>query len=467
MVEKLGIPTVSIIGSGFVKQAQVVIKGLGVPLAVGVYPGAPMVDGDAELAAKVEKNLAPELVAGLTRDLARPAAPARADSEPARGQIVFSGNFDEVQDYFHEQLWSDGLPVVPPTRERVHAFLEYTDRSADDVFLIAPPEGREASIYSIAVNGVMAGCRPEYMPVLIAIVEAMCDPNFRLEDAGSTPSIEPLIIVSGPIIQDLDLNAGQGVMKIGRQANSSIGRFLRLYLRNICGYRIPPGDGDKGSIGFTFNVALAENEPWARDIGWPTFGEEMGFAKADSVVSIQSVVSFTSPTYTSGADAESHARMFVEAMGPAFRHWCYSGVKRGLWNPLFVIGPSIAKTIASQWTKDQLRDYLWRNMTMPADKMEYMAMQAGAETMDFHELVKEGLIPADYIASDDPKREVRMIVKPEHIGIVVAGDPGRNQSRGYMSNHIQAPRTSRRIDLPARWPQIMAGVAGISKARGR
>jgi hypothetical protein len=69
-------------------------------------------------------------------------------------------------------------------------------------------------------------------------------------------------------------------------------------------------------------------------------------------------------------------------------------VKRGIWNPLFVIGPSMAKTIASQWSKDQLRDYPWRNMTMPADKMEYMAMQAGAETMDFHELVKEGLIPA-------------------------------------------------------------------------
>ena len=95
----------------------------------------------------------------------------------------------------------------------------------------------------------MAGCRPEYMPVLVAAVEAMCDPRFRIEDAGSTPGWEPLVIVSGPIIKELDLHSGQGVMRVGRQANTSIGRFVRLYLRNVCGYRIPPGAGDKGSIG--------------------------------------------------------------------------------------------------------------------------------------------------------------------------------------------------------------------------
>jgi hypothetical protein len=465
VAESIGIPSVTMLGSGFLKQAELILRGMGKAMPIAAYPGVPMVDSEETFRKKVEEQMLPAIIEGLARDKLKPLAPRVVEPEP--GSVVFEGTLDEVEQHFHDKLWSDGLPVIPPTRERVDAFLACTDRRADEVIAVLPQESRAADILSIAVNGVMAGCRPEYMPLLIAVVELMADPQFRVEDAGSTPSIEPLIIVSGPIIGDLDLNSGQGVMKIGRQANSSIGRFLRLYLRNICGYRIPPGDGDKGSIGFTFNVALAENEDWARDIGWPTFGEEMGFAKEDSVVSIQSVVSFTSPTYTSGADAESHARMFVEAMGPTFRHWCYSGVKRGIWNPLFVIGPSIAKTIASQWTKDQLRDYLWRNMTMPAEKMEYMAMQAGAETMDFRQLVKEGLIPADYIASDDPQREVRMIVKPEHIGIVVAGDPGRNQSRGYMSNHIQAPRTSRRIDLPARWPQIMAGVTGTTRSGRR
>ncbi len=182
-----------------------------------------------------------------------------------------SGTFDEIQEHFHRQLWTDGLPIVPPTRERVDAFLEFTDRKPDDVMRVLPQEGREGSILSIAVTGVMAGCRPEYMPVLIAIIEAMCDPNYRVEDSGSTPGWEPVVIVSGPIVKELDFNSGQGMMRFGRQANTSIGRFVRMYLRNICGFRIPPGAGDKGSIGQSFLVAMAEDEDSAREIGWPTY----------------------------------------------------------------------------------------------------------------------------------------------------------------------------------------------------
>src|SRR3990172_11098646 len=115
------------------------------------------------------------------------------------------------------------------------------------------------------------------MGLLVAMVEAIYDPAFRIEGAGATPAWESLVIVSGPVIGELDFNFDQGAMKVGRQANSSVGRFVRLYFRNICGYRIPPGAGDKGSIGYTFNVALAEDEDWVRKIGWPTFGEDLGY----------------------------------------------------------------------------------------------------------------------------------------------------------------------------------------------
>src|SRR6187402_776158 len=169
MVAKLGIPTASIIGSGLLKQAEVVTKGLGVPLAIGVYPGPPMVDSEEVLARKVEESLAPDLLRGLTGDA--PNA-AYSEAEPAPGQVVFSGSFDEVQEHFYRKLWTDGLPVVPPTRERVDAFFAYTDRRPEEVIRAVPQEGREASLYGIAVTGVMAGCRPEYMPVLIATVEA-------------------------------------------------------------------------------------------------------------------------------------------------------------------------------------------------------------------------------------------------------------------------------------------------------
>ena len=151
IVEKMGVPTASIIGSGFLKQAEVILKGIGVPLAIGVYPGAPMVDSEAELMRKVEESLAPGLLKGITGD-----APVEGDTsvEPQAGAVVFSGSYDDVQEYFYRNLWTDGLPVTPPTRERVDAFLAFTERKADEVLRVIPQEGREASILSIAVNGV-------------------------------------------------------------------------------------------------------------------------------------------------------------------------------------------------------------------------------------------------------------------------------------------------------------------------
>ncbi len=459
--EKIGIPSVSIIGSAFMKQAAVVSRGLGIPFALAEYPGAPMVDSDAVLRAKVDNELLPAIIKGLTSDAGLGIAPA--GSEPAPGSVVFTGTLDEVQEHFHQQLWSDGLPVIPPTRQRVDAFLAFTDRRAGEVIRALPQEGREASILSVAVNGVMAGCRPEYMPLLVAIVEAISDPEFRIESAGATPAWEALVVVGGPIIKALDFNFGQGAMKVGRQANTSIGRFVRLYFRNICGYRIQPGTGDKGSIGFTFNVALAEDEDAAREIGWPTFAEDAGFKAGENVVTVQSVVTFSPPTYSKGDTAIEHVRQFADVFTRAFSYGAHSGVKHGYWHPLIVIGPSIAKVIASEWGKDQVRRYLWENMTMPASLMRHFCAQTAGQNMDFTKLVAEGTLPSHYVASDDPDRMIPIIVKPEHIGLVVAGDPGRNQSRGYMSNNAQGTRTSRRVELPRNWAQLLKHARG---ARG-
>jgi len=448
IVEKLGIPTASIIGSGFLKQAEVVTKGLGVPLAIGVYPGAPMVDSEAELKRKVEEVLAPGLLKSLTAD-----APTAADAkaEPVPGQVVFSGTFDEVQEHFYRRLWTDGLPIVPPTRERVDAFFTYTDRKPEEVIRMVPQEGREASLYSIAVTGVMAGCRPEYMPVLIAAIEAMCDPEFRIEDCGSTPGWEPVVIVNGPIAKQLDFNYGQGMMRVGRQANSSIGRFVRMFLRNICGYRIPPGAGDKGSIGQTFLMAMAEDEDSAREIGWPTFAQDRGFAPGENVVTVHSVVAITSPIYSGGDRAVDHVQQWAEVMGHSFTYWAHTGFKTGLWNPLIVAGPSIAKVIAAEWSKDQVRRYLYDHVKVTAERATHYARMTSTPTFSLEQLVQDGILPAAYAASSDPQRLINVIIKPEMIGILVAGDPGRNQSRAYMGNHIQGPPSSRRVELPRDW----------------
>ena len=452
VVERMGVPTASIIGSGFLKQAEVIVKGLGVPLGIGVYPGAPMLDSDAELKRKVEEVLAPGLLKALIGD-----EPVEADSsiEPEPGTVVFSGDYDAVQEHFYKNLWTDGLPVTPPTRERVDAFLKFSDRQAEDVLRVIPQEGREASILSIAVNGVMAGCRPEYMPVLIAIVDALCDPRYRVEDSGSTPGWEPVVIVNGPIVKELDFNYGQGVMRVGRQANTSIGRFVRMYLRNICGFRIPPGAGDKGSIGQTFLVAMAEDEDSATAIGWPTYGEDRGFKKGENVVTVHSVVAITSPMYSGGDDAKTHVQQWTDIIGGSFTYWAHTGFKTGLWSPLIIAGPSIAGVIAKEWTKDQVRQYLYDNMKVTAAKATHYAQMTSTPTFNFESLVEQGILPPSYTESKDPQRLVNVLIKPEMVEILIAGDPGRTQSRAYMSNHVQGPPTSRKVDLPKNWAQLI------------
>ena len=122
-----------------------------------------------------------------------------AAGEPGDRDIVFTGTFEEVNEYFLRNQWSDGLPVVPPTMEKIEEFLKFTDRSPDEVLGIMHPSLAAATVWNVAVNGVMAGCRPEYMPVLLAIAEVMADPEYGFKHGGSTPGWEALIIVNGPI----------------------------------------------------------------------------------------------------------------------------------------------------------------------------------------------------------------------------------------------------------------------------
>jgi hypothetical protein len=443
IAERAGVPSVSIVTTPFMQQAAVVSKGVGLPsLPIAEYPGVPMTDGSDAVARKVEALL-PQIVAGLAgaREVALSAV-----VEPRPRDVVHRGTLDEIQEHFHRNLWGDGLPIIPPTLSRVESFLKHTRRAPEEVIGRLLPENRAATVWSIAVNGVMAGCRPEYMPLLVAIVEAIAEPVFRVEDAGSTPGWEPLVIVSGPIAKHLDFNYGQGVMRVGRQANTSVGRFLRLYLRNVAGLRIPPGAGDKGSIAGSFHVALAEDEDAAAALGWPTFGADQGFARDDSVVTVQSVVSVSPPIYSAGTRALDHARILADVFGGACAYWSSIGMKYARWEPLLVLGPSIARVIADDgWSKDDLRRYLHEHVTITARQAETYALQVGATSYTLEAHVKAGVLPAAYATSSDPERTVPVFVQPEKIGILVAGDPGRNQSKGYVNNHIQGGRVSKKV----------------------
>jgi hypothetical protein len=455
-IERAGFPTVSIVSTGFLKQAEVVARGLGIPdLKIAHYPGTPMVDSREELRAKVEKHLVPDIVSAFTAS-AHTARHKEDEREPAVRDIVFRGTLEEINDGFYDAGWTDGLPVFPPTIRHIERFLRFTDRAPDDVIGICPPDNREATIWNIAVTGVMAGCRPEYMPVLIAIVEAVTDPEFRMQDAGSTPGWEPLVTVNGPIADELDFNSGASVMRIGRRANSTVGRFLRLLLRNMAGFRFAPHAGDKGSIAQNFLVALAENEMACREMGWQPYSVDRGYSAGENIVTVQSVVGVSAPIYTGSDDPLEHARVLAEVIGHSCGYWSPVAMAFSRNNPLIVMGPSIARVFADHgWSKADIRNYLHEHVTIAADDAERWAYYIGLTGFSLQDHVAKGLLPPEYCASDDPKRRIRVFWHPESIGIVVAGDAGRNQSKCYCSNHTQGPPVSRRVNLPRAWNALL------------
>ncbi len=424
-------------------------------LRIAHYPGTPMVDSSEELRRKVESDLLPQIVAGFTSKLVvrqmHDSAP-----EPAPRDIVHRGTLEEINDHFYSEMWSDGLPIFPPTIAHIERFLCFTDRAPDEVIGVCPPDNREATVWNIAATGVMAGCRPEYMPLLLAVVDVITDPEFRMQDAGSTPGWEPLITISGPLATQLDFNSGASVMRIGRRANSSLGRFLRLILRNMAGFRFAPGAGDKGSIAQNFFVALAENEEACSEIGWPPYSVDRGFEAGDNVVTVQSVVSVSPPLYTGSDDPMEHARVLAEVIGQSCGYWSPVAMTYARNDPLIVMGPSIAKVFATHdWSKADIRQYLYDNTWIAADDAERYAYYIGLTGFSLRSHVAKGLLPAEYHASDDPKRRVRMFLNPESIGIVIAGDPDRNQSKCYCSNHTQGPPISRIVALPRVWHSLM------------
>ena len=266
---------------------------------------------------------------------------------------------DEFEVWFDKGV-TDGLPVVPPTRERVERMLRGTRRAREELLGEMPPNYGRATVEKVAINAVMAGCRPEYLPVVIAAVEAACDPAFNLHGvATSTHFSAPLIVVNGSIRGRIGLNASFGVFGPGYRANATIGRTLRLTMINLGGVR--PGEISMSTFGHPgrYTYCIAEHEEVSP---WPPYHVERGFAAEQSVVTL-----FAGEGPHGISDHASRtARALAGSIG-----WSMAG----LWNvkhfPLYshtmlVVGPEHARTFADDgWSKHDLKRYLFENIRRP------------------------------------------------------------------------------------------------------
>jgi hypothetical protein len=471
VVEKAGVRSVALTATGFDLQAKTIARAEGLKsCTLAVYPGVIMTDGPDVFRAKIHGTILPAVLEGLTGvgdDTAQVAVPPDVVSpdvvppdvevDPAElsyapTDVVYRGDLDEIQDFFEQRLWGDGLPIVPPSPDKVRRFVDASGREGDEVIGVLLPAHREATVWSIAANAVMAGCRPEYMPVLVAIVECLADPDFRTCDAGSTPGWEPLVVLSGPVVQRLNFNFGAGAARIGRRANSTVGRFTRLYLRNVAGLMIPPGATDQAAFGYNFHVALAENEAALNEMGWPTLREDEGFPASVSTVSVQSVVTISAAMYSAGSTAPQHlntiAPMFCNAIGPGS---CYGQYYHGELYTLLAMCPGVAAAIAQDgWSKDDVRAYLGKKMRINAAIVnDRAAGSSGAHgfRVEMTEMGRRVLAGQGIDPETTRSEDIAMpaLVDIDRMAITVAGNPSRNQTRGFVGNHVQGVRTTRAI----------------------
>ena len=304
--EALGIPSVMIAAPGFVKQAKSAAASAGLSsLRVAEYPGAFASHTRAELLENTRKVLWPQVKAGLlgekreTRNVGGTDSRLASNVSRPENQPLLTGTFAEVQRIFLDSGWTDGLPIIPPTEAAVAEFLKFTDLPSDYSLGAIPPAQREVTVRHVAANGVMAGCPPEFMPLLLAFVEAMKVGDFR-RPLSSTHAWTPYCWLNGPVARQLGFDCGQG--EINEPKNAVLGRFLNLAMLNLGGYRVK--ENRMGTFGYLMPWCLVEDEVAALKVGWKPWHMQQGYFINDSTFTAGSAINWGNNLVPATSDGE-------------------------------------------------------------------------------------------------------------------------------------------------------------------
>jgi hypothetical protein len=456
--EVLGIPSVMIAAPGFVNQARNAAAAAGLSdLRVAEYPGAFASHTREELLANTRDILWPQVRAALLEAAPSPAAP------PARasGDALVTGTAEEIRRIFLDSGWTDGLPVVPPTVEAVAEFLRFTDLPPEHPLGAIPPAQREVTVRHVAVNGVMAGCPPEFMPLLLAFVEAMKDGGFR-RTLASTHAWTPYCWLNGPVARQLGFDCGQG--EISEAKNAVLGRFLNLAMLNLGGYRVK--ENRMGTFGYLMPWCLAEDEAAAIAAGWRPWHVQRGFAPGDSTLTAASAINWGNnlvPATADGArikdmmawDAVEKSQMAVASGMPCTYR-------------VFLVTPGVARDLARTYpSKDALARALeetariplaqrafanyWGNPGSAFDPAKYPLRQHERRIAS-QEGAGETPTPPWLAWTGAERMETVPAMEPGKSAILVTGDPSRNKALCVPGGGFATVK----IELPEDWDALMA-----------
>lgn len=422
--EYMGIPSVLIAGPGFADQARYTALNNGCPvMRVAQYPGAIASHSEQELLDNIRNVVWPQIVRGLTDPVTQEELERNASHE--RGGLrddVFAGSLQQVNDYFLEMNWSDGLPIIPPTFEKVEEFLKYTPYKFDETVAVLPIAHRNTTAWHVAVNGVMAGCKPQFMPLLVAMTKALGDPSFR-RTLASTHGWSPYCWINGPIAKELGLDCGQG--QINEAVNVALGRFMNLALMNLCGYYVK--QDRMGTFGYLMPWVLVEDEDACRRVGWEPYHVRQGFDFQESTVTVCSALMWGNNMAPSTTDA--HKVMELMAMDIAQRGQFALGSGKQFTPRTILITEPVAKILASEYkSPKELENALIADSRRPLQERafaNYYANPGGNKDGGKHNLKQYTAHLARTEGADAGNTVATMA--PGMTAFIITGDAARNK----------------------------------------
>lgn len=302
--------------------------------------------------------------------------------------LEFADSLAAIED-FDRRGWTDGLPIVPPTVERVAEFLDAASREGDETIAVVPTRHRRITAEKVAINSVMAGCRAEYLRVVLAILEAMATAEFNFHGSiTSTGGSAQLVIVNGPIRHAIGLNSGVNLFGPGNRANATIGRAIRLVLINVCG--AVPGVLDQSTHGHAgkYSMVIAEDEEGSP---WPPLAVDLGIEEGSNAVTVfaaEAPHNIQDHFSSTGADLLNAIAMEMASPGS------FSSGQSAV-----VIAPEHRRLLSRDgWNRAAIQEYLYEHATRTTAELRRAGKIGGEQsTEDEHELHRRGKSPSDIL----------------------------------------------------------------------
>ena len=460
--EYIGIPSVMIAAPGFDTQAKTTAYNNGVPvLRVAVYPGAFASHTEEELKQNTREFLWPQILEALTTQITDEEYLDNQQLEPTDPQApIFSGTIDEVNEFYNDMMWSDGMPIIPPTLARVQEFMDFTDYRWDRTIAVLSPSYRSTLVWHVAINGVMAGCKPEHMPILIALTKAMTSSEFR-RTLGSTHAWIPYCWANGPVARQLGLDYGQG--QINEAANVAIGRFLNLAMLNMAGYYVK--QDRMGTFGYPVSWCLAEDDAASLRVGWNPYHVRQGFDLNESTITAASTLLWGNNMPPATTDGKKIMQLLAWDITERCQLALGSGVQ--FTNRTIMMTEEVAARLQQEYGNvDALEDQLILTARRPLYERAYAHYYANPgsaidpdhtslqEYMDRLEIEEHAeMTPTpEWYACDAEEMLTIPTMEKGATAFIVTGDPSRNKIQTMPGGG----RSTVAIELPAAWNDLMA-----------